>query len=151
MKRFKIINKRGFTLIELIVVLIIISISSSVLFLNIKNIHTVNGKKFTSLFVRLLQKSRVNSIVNDKTSILIIDPEKRKIYIKDNKKDYINIPQDITITAENIIEQDGKSYIYFYNNGSSTGMNINIYSEKFSKKIIVDKVTGFIKTMDIII
>jgi prepilin-type N-terminal cleavage/methylation domain-containing protein len=142
-------NKRAFTLIELIVVLFIIGISSSIVFLNVSRNQNIKGKKFTAYFVRLLQKARVESIINDKTTVLIINPEKRLISVNNSKKDSVSIPVDITITAEKIIEKDGKSYIYFFSNGSSSGMNINIYSNKFGEKILVNNVSGFIKTMDL--
>ena len=144
-------DNKGFTLIELIVVFLLISISSSVIFLNISNNNKLNNKKFVSYFVRLLQKAKVESIVNDKTFILVINPEERKVYIKNSKKDSIKIPKDITITAEKIIEQDGKSLVYFFSNGSSTGMNINLYGKNISKKVVVNPISGFIKTMDIVI
>gem|GEM_PF-6444834 len=69
----------------------------------------------------------------------------------DNSSERVPIPKTITITAIKIIDNDGKFYIYFYGNGSSTGMNLNLYSEKISKKILVNQATGLIKSMDIVI
>ncbi len=139
----------GFTLIELIVVLFIIALSSAVIFLNVRANTNISNKKFISYFVRILEKARTNSIVNDTKTIVVINPEKRLIYILNNKKDKISIPKEVTITEEFIIQKDNLFYIYFFHNGSSSGADLNFYAKNFSKKLTVNKVTGFVKVIDI--
>ncbi len=142
-------RNRGFTLIELIVVLFIIAVSSAVIFLNIRTNANINNKKFISYFIRIIEKARTNSIVNDTETIVVINPEKRLIYIKGSKKDKVSIPKEITITEEFIVQKGNLFYIYFFHNGSSSGANLNFYAKNFSKKVIIDKVTGFVKVVDI--
>ena len=142
-------NIRAFTLIELIVVMFIIAVSSAVIFINVRTNSNLTNKKFIAYFVRILEKARTNSIVNDSITIVVINPEKRLIYIDKSKKDKLKIPESVTITEEYIIEKEGLFYIYFFHNGSSSGADLNFYSKNLSKKITVNKVTGFVKVVDI--
>jgi prepilin-type N-terminal cleavage/methylation domain-containing protein len=141
-------DNRGFTLIELIVVLFIIAVSSAVIFINVRANSNISNKKFISYVVRIIEKARTNSIVNDADTVIVINPEKRLIYIKGLKKDKILIPKEITITEEFIVEKEGLYYIYFFHNGSSSGADLNFYAKDFAKKILIDQVSGFVKVID---
>gem|GEM_PF-4257104 len=55
MRRFN-FSEKGFTLIELIVVMLIIGFSSSLVFLNFKSNSDVDDKRFALYFVRILEQ-----------------------------------------------------------------------------------------------
>ncbi len=129
--------KNGFTLIELLVVLFLIALGSSLVFLNVTINKNLNkDEQFLEKFVKLIENVKVQSIVENKVGRIIIDGDTRDI-IYGKKK--IHIPEDITITAEKIFEENGKYLIIFYPDGTSSGANLNIISKKFKKKMIINK------------
>jgi len=128
---------KGFTLIELIVVVFLIGIASSLIFLNV----TINKKlnsddEFLNKFLKLIEKVKIQSIVENKKKAIIINGDTREV-ISDKKK--ISIPEDITIIARKIYENNGKYEIIFYPDGSCSGADLDIISKKFKKKLILNK------------
>ncbi len=133
------ISKTGFTLIELIVVVFLIALSSAIVFLNVKINKTLNSEEiFFNKFIEMLNQARINSIVNDENKQIVINGAERIVKIVNSKKK-LSIPISITISAEKIISNGDLHLINFYSDGSSSGAIIYIYGKNLKKKIIVQK------------
>ena len=133
------INNRAFTLIELIVVVFLIALSASLVFINIKINKSLNQEEvFLKKFIELVNEARVNSIVTNSKKQIIINGEDRTIKISGSNKK-IKIPESITISAIQIISKDGKNYINFYPDGSSTGAKLEILGKNFKKNIVIQR------------
>ena len=128
---------KGFTLIELIVVVFLIGLASSLIFLNITINKKLNADEdFLNKFLKLIEKVKVQSIVENKKKVIVIDGDSREI-ISGKKK--ISIPQDITIIARKIYENNGKYEIIFYPDGSCSGADLDIISKSYKKELILNK------------
>ena len=132
-------SKKGFTLIELIVVVFLIALSASIVFINVRMNKALNSEEiFLKKFIDSINEARINSIIKDKKEQIIIDGFKRMVKISNSKKE-IKIPESITISAEFIISKGDKHFINFYSDGSSSGAELEIIGKKFKKKIIIQK------------
>ncbi len=133
------ISKTGFTLIELIVVLFLIALATSIVFLNVKINKSLNSEEvFFKNFIEMINKARVNSIVEEKNIQLLINGNSRTIKISGDEK-ILKIPTSITIAAEKIISEGDNHIINFYSDGSSSGAIINIYGKNLKKNITIQK------------
>ncbi len=133
------ISKTGFTLIELIVVLFLIALATSIVFLNVKINKSLNSEEiFFKNFIELINKARVNSIVEEKNIQILINGNSRTVKILGEKKT-LKIPTSITISAEKIISDGDNHIINFYSDGSSSGAILNVYGKNLKKNITIQK------------
>ena len=132
-------SKKGFTLIELIVVVFLIALSASLVFINVRINRSLNSDElFLNKFIEMLNEARINSIVENRNKVVIIDGDKRVIKIENSKKK-LKIPQSITISAQKIISEDNLHKIIFFSDGSSSGAELEILGKNFKKDVIIQK------------
>ena len=133
------ISNKGFTLIELIVVVFLIALSASIVFINVRINKTLNSEQvFLNKFITILNEARINSIVENRKKQVIINGDERTIKISDKKK-VIKIPESITISAQKIISENGRHIINFFDDGSSSGAILEVLGKTFKKEIIIQK------------
>ncbi len=164
-KRF---NSKGFTLIEIIVVMMIISIAGSMVFMNIgKGAEKREIKLFVEKMVSVCKKARMTALSKGVPVSFVISPMDRKCWIKENtgnaegenadgegadgksmdgQKSVFPIPGKILIEASGLTEKaDGLYQIIFYPDGSSSGGDLAIrQGDKYAFFCRIDLLTGIV-------
>ena len=154
-------KKKGFTLIEVLVVLVIIGITSSLLFLNIGLSETVSKNKLSlnTLFNYLSEESIITGNLiawhaNEKKDfIYIIDHQMQKQMLLDNTqspwKNFSSNSKTFKYFDGSIMQLDkndlSKPLIIFYPSGENSGGVISISSSNFIQEITINN-NGKIET-----
>jgi prepilin-type N-terminal cleavage/methylation domain-containing protein len=145
-------NTRGFTLIEILVVLVVIGIASSLVFLNFSSAISIsnNQSTFTKSFNYLSEESTITGDVigwhanNENQFSYFIDSENQIISAIENP--YLSNWQDLSNYKKIFKSSDGSEIdfemydkevplILFYPSGENTGGFINIFFDNYIQKI----------------
>ncbi|MEE9412664.1 MAG: GspH/FimT family pseudopilin [Methylococcales bacterium] len=138
-------NNRGFTLIEMIVVMVIAVLAISIV-----------GTSFTAGFSGAQLKAAVNDVASalrytrgqaisaGEEAAFTLDVDKRSYTISTRKKVYkLADDLDLTVeTAQSEINGEGKGSIRFYSDGSSSGGRVEIKSGHRKRYVDVNWLTG---------
>ncbi|MBF0112864.1 MAG: type II secretion system protein [Desulfamplus sp.] len=153
-------NSKGFTLIEIVVVMILIAIAGSLVFINIGQSGRMKESRiFASKVVSMCKTARITAMSQAIPTCLTISPESRecKISFIDSAtppypqssafSETLKIPENILLEGENIkVDSDGLYFICFYPDGSSGGGILTISVEnEFEFTFQVDILTGAIR------
>jgi len=116
----------GFTLFELIVVLLLIGLMSSMVFISVSSgLFKNKEKRFAYDFSAALLNARNTAIGKGRPVNFLIDGEKRVFGLKDRK--FKSIPKELEIKGDRIVEiEPGVFAITFYPDGSSSGGEIEL-------------------------
>ncbi len=142
---------RGFSLIEAIVVLIIISISISIVIPSLSKVSKgIELRSWTQKISGILRYCRSQAVNEGQTFSIIFDLDDRIIKIKslESEKSSVIYPKEIMIKHVNIKSESqtsDKPVIEFYPNGSSNGGNIIIENGVRKFKIQIHPITGIVK------
>lgn len=134
-------NSRAFTLIELLIVLVIISIGAVI---SVPRITTgIDSSKFrnaVSEVVTYLRNTHLDAIVERKDIIVSIDYEKNAL--KRNDDQLFTIPPDIALNP--LVKDDSQIVKFtFYNNGRGTGPKVEFIGGNERKATVyVDLISG---------
>ncbi len=137
-------NSRAFTLIELLIVLVIISIGAAI---SVPRITTgIDAAKFrnaVSEVVTYLRNTHLDAILEKKDIIVSIDYEEN--ILKRNDDQLFNIPPDIILNPL-VIDDSQIAKFTFYNNGRGTGPKVEfIGSNERKATVYVDLISGLAK------
>ncbi len=137
-------NSRAFTLIELLIVLVIISIGAVI---SVPRITTgIDASKFrnaVSEVVTYLRKTHLDAIVAKKDIIVSIDYEENVLKRDDDQ--LFDIPPDIALNPLAIDDKKATKFT-FYNNGRGTGPRVEfIGSNERKATVYVDLLSGLAK------
>jgi len=147
---------KGFTLIEIIVVMLIISIAGSMVFMNLgKGADKREIKAFVEKMVSVCKQAGVTALASDAPVSFVISPMDRQCWIsvetpelesKKAKKSVFAIPGEILIEAKGLTETKNGFYeIIFYPDGSSSGGDIAIRKgDTFAFFCRIDLLTGIV-------
>ncbi len=160
-------NAKGFTLIEITVVIILIAIAGSLVLMNIgQSGRMKQSRMFSTQMVSLCKTARMTAITKGIPTCLTISPELREckinfaddimydsVYNTTNEEgsradtNSLKIPENILLEGENIkVDSNGVYYICFYPDGSSGGGTLTISVEnEFEFTFQVDILTGSVK------
>lgn len=137
---------RGFTLIELIMVLLIISLGTSIVFVAVSSgLLTSSDKKFARDFTTMLSRAKTASLGRGRMVSFLIDGENRQYCIEGRA--WKEIPSTIQVSAEGLKEKDEGIYaVVFYPDGSSSGGEIDLeYDETGDRtRIKIGKLVGIV-------
>lgn len=151
------LHSKGFTLIEILVVLIIISISGSMVFINIgRSSGEKQAKRFANEMVTLVKRSRGLAVDKNMPAGMMISSADRTMWIvsgpeENRHKGRTEIPKGIIIEGEGIKKFEETVYgILFFPDGSSTGgeIVINVKDRDFKAGFAVDAVTGVVSGLN---
>ena len=142
-------NSDGFTLLELVVVLVILGIIGSLVFVNVGKSFTQKKRKiFAHEMVSLCKKARRMAAGQGIISTFYISSDQRRCWI--DKEKSVNIPQEMRIEGEGVLRLDrGIFGIRFFPDGSSSGGSLFLSTAgNMLYAFHVDLLTGFIKPLE---
>ena len=147
--------KRGFTLIEILVVLLVIGIASSLIFLNFSSVTSIskNQSTFAKFFHYLSEESIITGYVigwhanNDNQFSYSFDNNNK--IISDITNPYSNNWQNLRNFKKSFKSFDGSEIdfdlydeelplLLFYPSGESSGGHINIFFDNYIQKIEIN-------------
>lgn len=148
-------SKKGFTLIEILVVLVLIGITSSLIFLNLNSVVSVNKNQstFIKTFSYLSEESIVSGNIigwhanNDRQFFYFLESNNNKVneiknpYSKNwqNLNDYKKTFKSFDGTEFDFeFYDDNKPLLIFYPSGESSGGFINIFFDEYIQKIEIN-------------
>jgi general secretion pathway protein H len=122
-----ILNSRGFTLIEILVVMILIAVSGSLIFLNVgRSVEKKQGKLFAQEIVGFVKKARRESLERSMPVAFYISSVSRFCWIEGSQSK-LDIPEKIQIQSKGITNFDNDIHgIYFFPDGSSSGGELTL-------------------------
>ena len=141
---------RGFTLIELILVLIILSLAMAVTYPAMSRGRTAFHLRAVSRdVISSLRSARETAVTEQKVMIVTIDPETQKLTITDEVGEGARVfqpPSDVSIHGLNGAGEEvtnGLLTIRFLPNGSSEDAQVLVKSETGAAlRIVLDPITG---------
>ncbi|MDP3877416.1 MAG: GspH/FimT family protein [Methylobacter sp.] len=140
--------QRGFTLLELVVVLFVVVLGFSVIGLNLSSGSDSTEIKATARdMVSALRYARGQALMTREENTVAIDLSNKNYTVSGRGKVY-KIPETIEITvvtAQTELEGEGSANIRFFDDGSSTGGRITLEREKTAWQIDINWLTGQIE------
>ena len=120
-------NSRGFTLIEILVVMILIAVSGSLVYLSVgRSAEQKQGKLFAQEMISLVKKARRMSMASSRPVAFHISSADRLCWVEGGGAS-LEIPEKVLIQAQGIAQIDADVYgVYFYPDGSSSGGEITL-------------------------
>ncbi len=151
-------KNRGFTLLELIVVLVIISLTSALALPQLTGaLSGTNLKTAAKKIAASLRYARSRAVSEKIIYVAILDTDKNRLMLmspskadnSDEAKVYV-LPEGLRLKSGTEREKDRKEFrIAFYPSGSSTGGKVIVTDERGKKYIIrVDFITGTVQVSD---
>lgn len=140
----------GFTLVELLVVLVIVGLMSSIVFVSVSGgLLKSERSRFVHSFLQGLVHTRTASLGRGEEVRFEIDAAERTFSM--GGKTLGQIPEIIQIEGDNMVEYGGGRYgIIFFPDGSSTGGAIDIReSGTVVERISIDRLLGLVTTEDV--
>lgn len=120
-------NSRGFTLIEILVVMILIAVSGTLVYLSVgRSAEQKQGKLFAQEMVGYVKKARRASLASSRPVAFFISSADRRCWVEGTQAS-LSIPEKVLIQAEGIAQiEDGVYGVYFYPDGSSSGGELTL-------------------------
>ena len=137
-------NSRAFTLIELLIVLVIITIGAVISVPRITTgIDAANFRNAVSEVVTYLRNAHLDAIVEKKKIIVSIDYKEN--VLRRNDGQLFNIPPDIILDPSLTDDNQIVKFI-FYNNGRGTGPRVEFVGrDERRAAVYVDLISGLAK------
>jgi len=156
-------KNRGFTLLELIVVLVIISLTSALAVPQLTGaLSGTNSKTAAKKIAASLRYARSRAVSEKIIYIVILNTDKNRLTLmsatkaelsseehSDKAKVYV-LPEGLTLKSGIELEKDKEEFrIAFYPSGSSSGGEVIVSDEREKTyKIRVDFITGTVQVSD---
>lgn len=141
-------RQRGFTLLELVVVLFVVVLGFSVIGLNLSSGSDATEIKAAARdIVSALRYARGQALMTREETTLALDIDNKSYTVSGRGKRY-SLPEtiDITVvTAQTELNGKGAANIRFYADGSSTGGRITLERGHTAWKIDINWLTGQIE------
>jgi len=139
-------NGRGFTLIEILVVMVLIAVSGSLVYLSVgRSAEQKQGRMFAQEMIALVKKARGTSLASSRPVAFYISSADRICWVEGGAAS-LKIPEKVLIQAQGIAHVEADVYgVYFYPDGSSSGgeLTLSTNGEPFSV-LRVDMLTGLV-------
>ncbi|NPA95796.1 MAG: prepilin-type N-terminal cleavage/methylation domain-containing protein [Thermodesulfobacteria bacterium] len=140
----------GFTLVELMVVLVLIGLLSSMVAISVSSgLFKSKERRFSEDFGASMKRARNMAIGSGRAVNFVIDGEKRTFGIEGRKA--TDIPKEVEISADGVMElRNGLFAVVFYPDGSSSGGEIELSwdsgrKDEFDVGIIWARITHKVK------
>ena len=139
-------NSRGFTLIEIIVVMVVIAVSASLVYLSVgRSAEQKQGKLFAHEMMGLVKKARRSSLAFSRPVAFYISSADRPCWVEGSQAS-LKIPEKVLIQAAGIAHLESDVYgVVFYPDGSSSGGELTLSTDGQPFFIFrVDILTGLV-------
>ena len=143
-------GSKGFTFIEILVVIIILALASSLVFVNVgKSISKKNTKAFAQQMISLCKKARRMALDEGIPISFNISSSQRCCWIRD-KANVIEFPENMSIEGEGIAQLNEDIHtIRFYPDGSSDGGELTLSMPTAPVYTFrVDRLTGLLTRVE---
>ncbi len=140
----------GFTLVEILVVIIILALAGSLVFVNVgKSITKKNTRAFAEQMILLCKKARRMALDEGVPVAFNISSNQRCCWIKDREKS-IEFPEEMRIEGEGISQLNEDLHtIRFYPDGSSDGGELTLSMPTLPDYTFrVDRLTGLLSRVE---
>jgi general secretion pathway protein H len=142
---------KGFTLLELIVVLFIVVLGFSAIGINLSSGNDSAGLKVAARdIVSALRYARGQALISHQETTLTLNLAENSYTVSSRGKVYA-IPKEVkvtVVTAQSELNGEGLGNIRFFADGSSTGGRITLARGKASWQIDINWLTGQIELND---
>lgn len=131
---------------ELLVVMVLIGLVVSLAsILVIRGVKNRGPYKFQVDFKHLLARARMRAIVTREETLLVVDPNNRKIWINGTKYG-LTIPKDISLESEKITWSMGEKFQFpFFPDGSCPGGTFVIKWGEKEWKVTINPALGLVE------
>jgi general secretion pathway protein H len=142
--------KKGFSLIEILVVMLLLAMASSLIFFNVgKSMGNKQAKAFAQEMVSLCKKARRMAIDNGVPTALHISSTQRRCWVSGATKS-LEVPEQMLIEGEGVNQLNEDVYaVRFYPDGSSGGGELTLsISGRTIYAFRVDALTGLLTRIE---
>ena len=133
--------RKGFTLLELLVVLLLLALSSALIGPRLGKFLPKSPKDFSQRMRLLMEKTRKEAILTGKMRLVAIDPLARKIYPADEnlkpQGEEVSIPKNVEIKAEGLLDLGTIWAVVFLPDGLSSGGEVEIIFHDTGKRYLL--------------
>jgi general secretion pathway protein H len=143
-------TKKGFTLIEILVVMVLLAIAGSLIFVNVgKSMGNKQAKAFAQKIVSLCKQARCMAIDDGVPTVLHISSAQRCCWVSGSTKS-LEVPEQMLIEGEGVSQLNEDVYaIRFYPDGSSGGGRLTLsISGRTIYAFRVDALTGLLARIE---
>ncbi len=143
-------TSKGFTLFEIIVVMILLSVATSMVFMNFgKNHDHLEHRAFAEKMVSMCKKTRQRALILGEPSTFKISSLNKECWM-DNTEKILKIPEDILMEGEGITQIDDDLYcITFFPDGSSSGGKLILsVNRQTIYQFRIDMLTGILEVIN---
>ncbi|MEC4748782.1 GspH/FimT family protein [Methylomicrobium sp. Wu6] len=144
-------RSQGFTLLELLIVLVIIVLGFSVVALNLSSGKgTLEHKAIVRDVVSALRYARGQALMTHQEMTVSFDLAKNTYKVSGRDEEY-SIPETIAVTvvtAQSELTGEGQGNIRFFADGSSTGGRVVLDRGEISMQIDINWLTGQLEVED---
>lgn len=147
---FRLAASRGFTLVELLIVLVLIGVVSAMVFIAVgSGIFKSKESRFAIEFTQALAHARSASLVRGEVVRFVIYGPEREFFVQGKRP--IHIPETIKVEGKGINEPKPGAYVvYFFPDGSSSGGEIDLKRTDGSiDRVSIDRFLGIIQAKHI--
>ena len=137
-------SKNGYTLVEILVVLILLAVAGALVYVNVgRSIGANEEKAFARDMIRLCKKARRMAVDGGVPMAVNISSSQRRCWV-DGQTNGLEVPARMRIKGEGIARLDGDVYmIYFYPDGSSDGGELTLtIGDRTVYAFRMDRLTG---------
>ncbi|MDY6908836.1 MAG: GspH/FimT family pseudopilin [Thermodesulfobacteriota bacterium] len=143
-------SEKGFTLLELLVVLVILSLTGSLVFMHVgRGLSGREDRRFVQEFLELARAARRAAVGRGEPTALYISQDERRCWVG-GRKGSVAIPEAMLIEGEGIAAAGGDRHaIVFYPDGSSSGGRL-VFSigDRRPHTIRIDMITGLAEVVN---
>lgn len=143
-------NKNGFTLLELVLVVFIISIAAAVIFPSFSVFEAAKIKSDAKKIASILRYLNENAITTKETSSLKIDFKKKFLSYNSTegkKEEIFETIRSAELQSRGMLS-DGEIVLFFHPSGAAENINIYLSDNKLSLMVILNHLSGRVKIVE---
>ncbi len=143
-------NRKGFTLLELVLVIFIISLSAALVFPSLSFFESSKIKSDVKKIASILRYLNENAITSKETAILKIDLKKKLLTYNSaegKKEEVFETIHSVEMQSRGIISE-GELSIFFYQQGALENINIYLSDDRANYLVAFNHLSGKVKIVE---